>query len=216
MDQSQPSQQNHHLDDADITMGDDFDNLTVDVPMPPNNFTDPNKPSDDFADRNEPPVPDSNPHIPPDDFGHQNEPNNQHPPPDNFADQNEPPVPNNAHEGDGHQQEYQFVLHRQPRLNIDVEALTQMTVLPKMKETVGHILTLKNASLEDPIVKSDNAALERLCNPPREPVVIDSPSIWHSISSYFALEHASQLIYTRALALRLSVTRRWVSRDSTF
>lgn len=139
--------------------------------MPPNNFADPN-PSDDFADRNEPPIPDNDSHVPPDDF----------------ADQNEHPVPNNAPGGDGHQQEYQFVLHRQPRLNIDVEALAQMTVLPKMKETMDYIFALKSASLEDPIVKLDNAALERLCNPPREPVVIDSPSIWHSISSYFALD----------------------------
>ncbi|KAG1871140.1 hypothetical protein C8R48DRAFT_697807 [Suillus tomentosus] len=85
-----------------------------------------------------------------------------------------------------------------------------------MKETMNHILALKNASLEDPIAKLDDAALERLRNPPREPVVIDSPNIWHSISSYFALEHASELIYVPALALRLSATRRWVSGDSTF
>ncbi|KAG1893096.1 uncharacterized protein F5891DRAFT_1196818 [Suillus fuscotomentosus] len=57
MDQSQPSQQNHHSDELDITMSDDFDNLIDDVPMPPNNF----------ADRNEPPVPDNHPCIPPDD-----------------------------------------------------------------------------------------------------------------------------------------------------
>ncbi|KAG2337362.1 hypothetical protein BDR05DRAFT_895382 [Suillus weaverae] len=72
-----------------------------------------------------------------------------------------------------------------------------MAVLPKMKETMEYILALRNASLEDPIAKLDDAALERLRNPPREPVVIDSPSIWHSISSYLALEHASQEAYNQ-------------------
>ncbi|KAG2340372.1 hypothetical protein BDR05DRAFT_889968 [Suillus weaverae] len=72
-----------------------------------------------------------------------------------------------------------------------------MAVLPKMKETMEYILALRNASLEDPIVKLDDAALERLRNPPREPVVIDSPSIRHSISSYLALEHALQEAYNR-------------------
>ncbi|KAG1884124.1 hypothetical protein F4604DRAFT_1919966 [Suillus subluteus] len=201
MDQSQSNQQNHCSDNMDITMGDDFDNLIDDVCMPSNNFANPNEPPDDFADQNEPPIPDNNQHIPPDDFADRNEPpvpdNNPHIPPDDFADQNEPPVPNNAPEGDGHQQEYQFVLHRQPRPNIDVEALAQMAVLPKMKETMDYILTLNNASLEDPIAKLDDTALERLRNPPQEPVVIDSPSIRHSISSYLALEHASQEAYNR-------------------
>ncbi|KAG1824210.1 hypothetical protein EV424DRAFT_1346125 [Suillus variegatus] len=131
MDQSQPSQQNHHSDDMNITMGEDFDNLIDNVPMPPNNFADPNEPSDDLADRNEPPVPDNNnQHLPPDHFAGQNEPpiqdNYPHIPPDHFVDQNEPPIPNNAPEGDEHQQEYQFILHRQPRPNINAEALAQM------------------------------------------------------------------------------------------
>ncbi|KAG2348889.1 hypothetical protein BDR05DRAFT_973113 [Suillus weaverae] len=72
-----------------------------------------------------------------------------------------------------------------------------MAVLPKMKETMEYILALRNASLEDPIAKLDDTALERLRNPPREPVVIDSPSIRHSISSYLALEHTSQEAYNR-------------------
>jgi len=216
MDQLQLSQQNDHSDNTDITMGDDFDNLVYlsseyelctnnyqidDVLMPPNNFADPNEPPDDFFDQNEPPVPDDNPHIPPDDFTDQNKPpvpnNNPHIPPDDFTNQNEPPVPNNAPECDGHQQEYQFVLHHQPWPNIDVEALSQMAVLPKIKETMDYILALQNASLEDPIAKLDDTALERLCNPPREPVVIDSLSIQHSISLYLALEHASQEAYNR-------------------
>jgi hypothetical protein len=32
-------------------------------------------------------------------------------------------------------------------------------------------------------------------NPSQEPIVIDSLSIWHSISLYLALEHASQEVY---------------------
>ncbi|KAG1736156.1 uncharacterized protein EDB91DRAFT_1022677, partial [Suillus paluster] len=62
---------------------------------------------------------------------------------------------------------------------------------------MDYILALKNVSLEDPIAKLDDTALERLRNPPREPVVIDSLSIRHSISLYLALEHASQEAYNR-------------------
>jgi hypothetical protein len=180
-------------------------------PIPPGDVADQNEgpvpdhnppiPPGDDANQHEPPVPNNNPPIPPDAFADQNEgpvpDHNPHIPPGDVANQHEPPVPNNAPEGDGHQQEYQFVLQRQPRPNIDVEALAQMAVLPKMKEMMEYILALRNASLEDPIAKLDDAALERLRNPPREPVVIDSPSIRHSISSYLALEHASQEAYNR-------------------
>ncbi|KAG1853516.1 hypothetical protein F4604DRAFT_1883396 [Suillus subluteus] len=62
-----------------------------------------------------------------------------------------------------------------------------------------YILALKNALLEDPIVKLGDDALERLHNPPKGPITIDSPGIRHSISMYLALEHASQTAYNRIM-----------------
>jgi hypothetical protein len=59
------------------------------------------------------------------------------------------------------------------------------------------ILLLKNASLDDPISKLSDDALDRLRNPPRGPIDIDQPGIRHSISMYLALEHASQDAYNR-------------------
>lgn len=103
-----------------------------------------------------------------------------------------PPIPDNEPSVPS---KHQFVLHHQPCPNIDVEVLAQMAILSKIKETINYILALRNVSLEDPIAKLDDATLERLCNPPREPVVIDNLSIQHSISSYLTLEHASQEAY---------------------
>jgi hypothetical protein len=86
--------------------------------------------------------------------------------------------------------------HRQP-LNINIEALAQLAVLPKIQETFEFILALKNASLEDPVAKMNDEVLERLWNPPKVPLEINNPGICHSISMYLALEHASQDVYNR-------------------
>ncbi|KIJ58220.1 hypothetical protein HYDPIDRAFT_178099 [Hydnomerulius pinastri MD-312] len=81
--------------------------------------------------------------------------------------------------------------------NIDVEALAASAVLPKMKETMEYVQAIRNASLEDPVSKLDDEALHRIRNPPQAPVVIDKPSIRHSISTYLALEHSSQISYDK-------------------
>ncbi|KAG2076100.1 hypothetical protein BDR04DRAFT_1133197 [Suillus decipiens] len=85
---------------------------------------------------------------------------------------------------------------RQP-LNINIEALAQLAVLLKIQETFEFILALKNASLEDPVAKMNDEALERLRNPPKVPLEINNPGIRHSISMYLALEHGSQDAYNR-------------------
>ncbi|KAG2062574.1 hypothetical protein BDR04DRAFT_986151, partial [Suillus decipiens] len=59
------------------------------------------------------------------------------------------------------------------------------------------ILLLKNASLDDPISKLSDDALDRLRNPLQGPINIDRPGIRHSISMYLALEYASQDAYNR-------------------
>ncbi|KAJ8589580.1 hypothetical protein M405DRAFT_899515, partial [Rhizopogon salebrosus TDB-379] len=81
--------------------------------------------------------------------------------------------------------------------NINIEALAQMAVLPKIQETMEFILALKNATLEDPVARMSDEALERLRNPPQVTLEINNPGIRHSISTYLALEHASQDAYNR-------------------
>ncbi|KAG2348651.1 hypothetical protein BDR05DRAFT_874324, partial [Suillus weaverae] len=79
--------------------------------------------------------------------------------------------------------------------------------LPKIKEIMDFILAIRNTSLDDPIAKLSDDALERLCNPPQGPIVIDSPGVCQSISMYLALEHASQDAYNhicRATAQKMS------------
>jgi hypothetical protein len=182
----------------------DYPPLPPDDPAPPNeppihDDYPPLPPGDDPAPPNEPPIPDDYPPLPPNDPAPPNEPpipNNYPPlPPDDPA---QPPVPDDdPPEGDGHQPQYQFILPRRPRPNIDVEALVEIAVLPKIKDAMEYILALKNATLEDPIAKLNDEALDRLRNPLRGPIIIDSPGIRHSISTYLALEHASQDAYDR-------------------
>ncbi|KAG1824881.1 uncharacterized protein BJ212DRAFT_1476169 [Suillus subaureus] len=57
------------------------------------------------------------------------------------------------------------------------------------------VLAVRNASLDDPIAKLSDDALEWLRNPPHGPIVINSPGVHQSISMYLALEHASQDAY---------------------
>ncbi|KAG0701436.1 hypothetical protein DFH29DRAFT_990075 [Suillus ampliporus] len=84
--------------------------------------------------------------------------------------------------------------HRQPP-NINIEALAEIAILPKIKDTFTFILALKNASSEDPVARMNDEALERLWNPPHVPLEINNLGIRHSISMYLALEHASQDAY---------------------
>jgi hypothetical protein len=59
------------------------------------------------------------------------------------------------------------------------------------------VLALKNASLDDPLAKLSDDALDRLRNPPQGPIIIDSPGVRQSISMYLALEQGSQEAYNR-------------------
>ncbi|KIK80544.1 hypothetical protein PAXRUDRAFT_158406 [Paxillus rubicundulus Ve08.2h10] len=57
------------------------------------------------------------------------------------------------------------------------------------------ILALRDASTSDPVTKLSEDALDQLQNPTNIPLIIDSPGIHHSISTYLALEHSSQDAY---------------------
>ncbi|KAG1735427.1 hypothetical protein EDB19DRAFT_1910689 [Suillus lakei] len=118
----------------------------------------------------EPPLPpDDEPPLPPDD---------------------EPPLP-----PDHELPPIELILARRPRPNIDVDNLAQRAVLQKMKDSMEFVLALKNTSLDDPLAKLSNDALDRLRNPPQGPIIIDSPGVRQSISMYLALEHGSQEAY---------------------
>jgi hypothetical protein len=70
-------------------------------------------------------------------------------------------------------------------------------VLPKIRETFNLIVALKHASLDDPISKLSDDAIEQLRNPPRGPINIDNPGTHQSISMYLLLQLASQDAYNR-------------------
>ncbi|KAG2745631.1 hypothetical protein P692DRAFT_20741214 [Suillus brevipes Sb2] len=159
---------------------------------------------DDFVDPNDPPVPDNDPPESADPDNDPPVPDNDPPVPDNDppVPDNDPPVPDNDPPNPPNppnEPQYQYVLQRQPQPNIDVDAMAELAKLPKIKETMEYILALKNATLEDPMAKLGDDALERLRNPPQGPITIDSPGIRHSISMYLALEHASQEAYDRIM-----------------
>ncbi|KAF9228360.1 hypothetical protein BS17DRAFT_692925 [Gyrodon lividus] len=79
--------------------------------------------------------------------------------------------------------------------NINIDQLTETAILPKLRETMECIVSLRNASLDDAAAKLDEVALQQICNPPQATLEINTPEIWHSISTYLALEHSSQNAY---------------------
>lgn len=68
-------------------------------------------------------------------------------------------------------------------------------MIPKLQNVMSFIHLVCNASLKDPIAKMTILMLARLCNPHEAPIQINSPGVHHSISTYLALEHASQNAY---------------------
>lgn len=172
-----------------------------------------------YDDQNHPPEPDAPEHRPPPVPDELNMPqeldmHQHHPPEPDALEYRPPPVPDepdiphhlppepDLHEHhppqeNAHLPQYELEFERRERPHIDVEALARSAVLPKVKETMEFVLALKQASLEDQSAKMSDEALQRLRNPPRGPIDVNSPAIRHSISTYLALEHASQDAYNR-------------------
>ncbi|KIJ59683.1 hypothetical protein HYDPIDRAFT_32907 [Hydnomerulius pinastri MD-312] len=118
------------------------------------------------------------------------------PPPPPTPPPTPPPPPPPSPPGNN-DDDFEIEIPRRVPPNIDVEALAASAVLPKMKETMEYIMDIRNASLEDSVSRLDDDAIYRIRNPPQGPVVINKPSIRHSISTYLALEHASQQAYEK-------------------
>ncbi|KIM51390.1 hypothetical protein SCLCIDRAFT_38976, partial [Scleroderma citrinum Foug A] len=91
----------------------------------------------------------------------------------------------------------QIAYQRCPQPQINIEALSAQAVLPKLKETMEFVAALASATLKDPVMKLSTPAMERIRNPPRQPLVIDNPGHWHSISVYLATEHSSEATYNK-------------------
>ncbi|KIK83597.1 hypothetical protein PAXRUDRAFT_153118 [Paxillus rubicundulus Ve08.2h10] len=53
-----------------------------------------------------------------------------------------------------------------------------------MCDTMDFVLVLRDASTSDPVAKLSEDALDQLQNLPNIPLIIDSPRICHSISTY--------------------------------
>lgn len=78
---------------------------------------------------------------------------------------------------------------------IDINHVSELTVLPKLQQTWDFIKIVRDASFRDPIAKMTDAMLDRLHNPPQQPIQIDNPGVKHSLTVYLELEHASQCAY---------------------
>lgn len=82
---------------------------------------------------------------------------------------------------------------------INLDNLSQVTSLPKLQQALKFISVVRDATFEDPIAKMTDTMLNRLRNPPQAPIQIDNSGVRHSISTYLALEHASQTAYERVI-----------------
>ena len=91
---------------------------------------------------------------------------------------------------------------RRPQSNVDIDTLFSLATFKPMQEVMHFVRALSNASTADPCAKLDPDAFTRLHHPPAVPLQIEDPAIRHSISTYLALENASQAAYesvTRSL-----------------
>ncbi|KIK98409.1 hypothetical protein PAXRUDRAFT_49537, partial [Paxillus rubicundulus Ve08.2h10] len=88
-----------------------------------------------------------------------------------------------------------FFYEHRPCPDIDIEVLQHSATFQPMLDTMSFIQALRSTSTTDPVTKLSDNALNRLCNPPNIPLLIDNPGVQHSIFTYLALEHSSQVAY---------------------
>ncbi|KIK25411.1 hypothetical protein PISMIDRAFT_9618 [Pisolithus microcarpus 441] len=83
-----------------------------------------------------------------------------------------------------------------PLLHLDLDELAHTAILPKLKRSMSFIQAIRGASLGDGVGLTGEA-LERLRNPPQEPLSVDD---WYrelSLSIFIALEHSSESTYEK-------------------
>jgi hypothetical protein len=90
--------------------------------------------------------------------------------------------------------------------DIDLEELSDLAQLGQLKSSLEFIRALESASLDDPDVGLDPESLERLRNPPQEPVDVSNPDLHLSIDLFLAVSNSSEETYT---SVREAVLRRF-------
>lgn len=71
-----------------------------------------------------------------------------------------------------------------------------MARLPKLQQGISFVQAIRNASLDDGIGLTGEA-LQRLCDPPKEPLCIDDRYTGLALSMFIALEHSSEKTYDK-------------------
>ncbi|KAG1747773.1 uncharacterized protein EDB91DRAFT_1079495 [Suillus paluster] len=156
------------------------------------NVPPPDKPNVPPPDKPNVPPPDE-PNMPPPDEPNVPPPNEPNIPPSdepNVPPPNEPNVPPPDKPNMPPPDEPQH-LPRPLHHVFDIDQLEEEAVLPKQTDAVAFIKLLRVASLDDPVAKLDDAALNRLRNPYQTGLEIDSSAVRHGIATYFALEHSA-------------------------
>ena len=80
---------------------------------------------------------------------------------------------------------------RRPCPIVDINTLSHSARLQPMKDTMNFIWALASASTADLVTKLQPNAFHQLHVPPNSPLIVSSPGIRHSISTYLALKHSS-------------------------
>ena len=96
-------------------------------------------------------------------------------PPEHSPSPERPPGPQNP--PPPQERPHRIVYNRRRPPLVDLDELSQVVVLPKLRHSVQFIEILKNASLDDLFAKMTSAMLERLRNPPKAPIELNGPGI---------------------------------------
>ncbi|KAI6102378.1 hypothetical protein EDD17DRAFT_1900166 [Pisolithus thermaeus] len=83
-----------------------------------------------------------------------------------------------------------------PLLNLNIEELICKARLLKLQCALHFVWDIRNASLDDGVGLTGEQ-LVCLCNPPKEALSIEDPSIEIALSMFIALEHSSESTYAK-------------------
>ncbi|KIK81447.1 hypothetical protein PAXRUDRAFT_115945, partial [Paxillus rubicundulus Ve08.2h10] len=127
------------------------------------------------------------------------------PPPDPPQDRDRrSPTPRPRSRSPEQQENAAIIYNRRRPPKIDLDALAQATILPKLRESMEFVSLIRNASFLDLITKLTPDIIERMRNAPQGLMDLNNPGLHHSISCYLSNEHASQITYDGVIRSTLS------------
>ncbi|KAI6164565.1 hypothetical protein EDD17DRAFT_1506544 [Pisolithus thermaeus] len=85
-----------------------------------------------------------------------------------------------------------------PLLNLDIEELIRKARLLKLQRALHFVQDIRNASLDDGVGLTGEQ-LTCLCNPPKEALSIEDPSIEIALSMFITLEHSSETGHSKGI-----------------